>query len=128
MELNKLCTVEAHEAGAACTILDPSTRKPTDVIIRLRGMDSKAYRKMRRDADARTLAIMASGESVEFEKSEGYDIDALASLTLGWENIVIDGEPFEFSEENCRKLYADAPNVRDQVNRFVGNRANFTQG
>ena len=126
MDFNELATADAHEAGAEVVIRHPVTGKPTDVVIRVQGLDSKAWRKAQKDMQRKIIKAMADGSAVE-DTSE-YEIEALVSITLGWDGIVKDGKPFTFSKKRCKELYLSSPPVRDQVDAFVGKRANFTKG
>lgn len=125
MDISELCTADAHEEGAELIILHPLTRKPTDLKIRIKGVDSKGWRKARKGIEKAMLSQMVSGGEVDGDAAE---IEALAAITIGWDGLVKDGKPLKFSGKACKELYTAAPNVRDQVDRFVGNRANFTQG
>lgn len=125
MELSSLETASIHEAGAEVTILHPVTREATDFKIRVMGMDSKAWRKEKKRLERQILSRAASGEEIDTDELE---IDALVNATLGWSGLVKEGKPVKFSKKVCKQLYTEAPTVRDQVDRFIGNRANFTKG
>ena len=56
------------------------------------------------------------------------DVDALVSVTLDWRGIAKDGEDYEFSKENARELYQDAPGVVTQLLEFLGTGENFISG
>jgi hypothetical protein len=40
----------------------------------------------------------------------------------------INGEPVEFSKDEARKLYSNAPYLVRAIDRFVSKRENFTKG
>lgn len=126
MEFGELATLDAHEDGADVKIKHPSTGKLTDVVIKVKGVDSKAWRKGQKTMQRAMIEELAAG-NVDID-SEKLEIDALVAITIGWEGIVMDGKPFEFNAKNCRSLYTKAPHIRDQIGAFVGKRANFTQG
>ncbi|WP_297803401.1 hypothetical protein [uncultured Brevundimonas sp.] len=53
------------------------------------------------------------------------EIKRLAAATVGWDGIVLEGEPLPFSEDNAAMLYRRFPWLRDQVRTFIDDRANF---
>jgi len=57
-----------------------------------------------------------------------YDIEELVLASLGWRGFEQAGEELEFSKDNVRQLYKQAPYIKDQAIIFVHNRANFTKG
>lgn len=98
------------------------------VVIKLAGRDSEIYRKVSRElANKRAEAIRAAGADAQptDDDLENEALDLLSALTLGWVGIAANGEPYPFSQENARKLYERLPWLREEVDRFVGNRANF---
>jgi len=120
MELGELLTREAHEAGAECKIKGPDG-KLTDLVITVRGVDSKEWRKANKDAQRDALRAAANGKPVDVD-----EVGLLVSATIGWHGLVNEGKEYKFSEKRCRQLYEDAPYIRDQVDQFVGKRSNFT--
>lgn len=122
MELAKLCTADAHEQGAAVDIAHPVTGEKTDVKITIRGVDSASFRKITRD-HRKKLAEKGSEERLE-----ELSCDMLASLTIGWSGITQDGEPVPFTTDAARTLYMKSPGIREQVDKFVVDRRNFTTG
>lgn len=124
MDFSELATAESHERGADVEIRHPLTGEKTDVVIKVQGVDSRAWRAHQKKMQRDMLACIADGNMDTAE----IEVDALVNVTLGWEGIVKDGKPYPFNKKNCRKLYLDAPHVRDQVDAFIGKRANFTKG
>jgi hypothetical protein len=123
MDIAKLTTREAHDAGAEVRIRDQFGAE-TDVYVRVVGMDSAVWRRIMRDQERRVLAAAASGtDEVEQDVAQ-----TLAEATLGWRGLEANGEPLEFSAEAAYELYSGAPYIADQVDRFIGKRANFTNG
>ena len=60
-------------------------------------------------------------------EDEGDLVDLLATCTMGWNGVLEKGkkQPVPFSQEACRQLYKSFPVIRDQVDAFIANRANF---
>lgn len=52
-------------------------------------------------------------------------LELLVACTKGWKHIKISGVVLPFSEENSRMLYTKYPWIREQVDTFVNDRANF---
>lgn len=126
MDLKRLDTVSASNEGAELAIYAPDGEK-TDIVIRLAGVDSDVYRKAsRKQRDKRLQNLQKRGKqkltSAELDE-EG--IALLAACTLGWENLEENGQPLECTRENAERLYHDYPDVRQQVDAFIGDRANF---
>jgi hypothetical protein len=108
-------------------VMLPGGKAPATIT--LAGRDSEIYRKISRDlANKRAEAARAAGSN-DFQPSdedlESEALDLLTALTIGWNGISANKEPFPFSVENARKLYERLPWLREEVDRFVGNRANF---
>lgn len=130
MNVTDLYTVEAHDEGADLNIKDPNTRKPIEnCFITIAGPDSKIFRKAEKLQYKKTLLAMASDEENADDLIEK-DAEFLAEITLGWRGIDKNdqGDALEFSKEEAKKLYLNAPFIRDQVNTFSQTRANFTKG
>lgn len=129
MDLSQLNTVAGADAGADLVLRNPATDEPlateegASISITLAGYDSKAARKMRHAMANRRM--QRTGGKMTAESLEADGIELLCALTLGWQNIVVDGEPLEFSADNAAKLYKRFPWIREQVDAFVGDRANF---
>lgn len=115
-----LFTADTHEEGAEVEIVGIDF-KPTDVKIRVVGKDSKTFERVEESAKRRYLESEGTDEvSVE---------DRLADMTLSWSGVPDPREKefkeLPFSKENAKLFYEKAPFVREQVNRFINDRANF---
>lgn len=96
------------------------------VTIKLAGRDSEIYRKISRELANKRAETARNGDAQPSDEDlENEALDLLSALTLGWEGITANREPYPFSPENARKLYERLPWLREEVDRFVGNRANF---
>lgn len=128
MDMSKLCTAEAHENGAELTILDPIDYTKTDFIITLKGLDSRSFRFKNKANIRKGIALLQDGEKPSNEDLDDLDIETMAECTIGWTGLY-DGETeIVFSKEKAIEIYKAAPAVREQVERFVKDRENFTQG
>lgn len=124
MEFSQLATAQAHSQGAECNIKSPLDGKPTDVFITIMGADSREWRAAKKQQTSQILRAKSQGkeDSLDFDKM---DVEALVSVTLSWRGIAQDGEEYEFSKENARSLYQDAPGVVAQLLEFLGDGENF---
>ncbi|MDH7787650.1 hypothetical protein QBD01_003677 [Ochrobactrum sp. 19YEA23] len=106
------------------TILKTEDDEP--ITITLVGTDSDVFRKAQRTILDRRLNQKGKTKLSAAELEEEA-VTTLISCTLGWSGIVLDGEELAFSAENVRKLYSrtDLPWIRDQVDEFIADRANF---
>lgn len=97
------------------------------VRITLVGMDSERYRSSVRARTNKRLKAAADTvrSQVSAEMLESEALDLLAACTMGWTGIYVKGEAFAFSAENARQLYSRLPWLREQVDGFIADRANF---
>jgi hypothetical protein len=140
MSLASLNFATAANEGRVLTVLHPIERttllgadgKP--VTITLLGKDSDAFVAAENAARNRAVEQVTSGAKFSAAASDEEAASSLARATTGWSGVVqgwIDGTddetPAKFSVENARKLYLNrgVKWLRDQADRFVGDRANF---
>lgn len=128
MEFNDLLTQEAHEEGAEVEIINPETGEQTGFFITVMGADSLEFQKAQKKL--RNQAIRAYADKKEIDEADEIkaEIEHLANITMDWRGIETNGEPKPFTKEGCIELYTKSPGVRNQVDRFVSDRANFTKG
>lgn len=124
MDFDSVLTVDAHEEGAEMNIINPVTGEATDAFIMVMGPDSREFRKAQRAALLSYLRKKESGDDDSYDE----DLEQILAVVKGWRGITKDGKDLEFNKKECRKLFVKSPAIFDQVNRFVGNRKNFTKG
>ena len=132
MDLSKLNTSDASEAGEKMEVMHPVTGAPildgtTAVSLLLAGQDSDRYRSMDRKISNKRLATSRNGQRLQLT-AEGIDADNLQRLiacTLGWTGIGWDGAAKECTPENAREAYETLPWLREQAEAFISDRANF---
>jgi hypothetical protein len=117
MDIKGLYTVEKHEDGAEIGIISPLDGELTDFYIKVQGIDSKAYRTAVRAYHRKLLA-----------DEEGGEADLLAAVTIGWRGLYDGKVEVEFTKEKALQLYENSPNIATQIDRFLGDRKNFTKG
>jgi len=127
MDLNQLQTVSSHDEGAECNILSPIDGMPTDVFIKIKGADSKAWRAAKKSQMSQIIAARADDKLDKLDY-DSMDAEALAEVTISWKGITKDGKPYGFSKENALTLYKESPAVLNQLLAFIEQRANFTKG
>ncbi len=111
------------EAGAPLALRHPKTNEALPVRIWLQGEDAASYQMILRQQIDRHLADpKAERSALDLEEKL---IERLAALTLRWENMVEKGEALPCTAEAARTLYRRHLWIREQVARFVEERANF---
>ena len=128
MEFNDLLTQEAHEEGAELEIYNPETGKKTGFFITVMGADSLAFQKEQKKLRNKAILAYSKDKEPDYEEEIKDEIRHLANITLDWRGIESNGKPKPFTKEHCIELYTKSPGVRQQVDRFVSDRANFTKG
>lgn len=130
MDLAKLDTVKGAEEGAAMEVLNPADGtvlrddNGEPITIWLLGSDSEKVRKRQRlEINKRLKRGNRSRMTAEELEEDGLNL--LAFCTVSWKGIVLDGEAPVCSAEAARKVYDRLPWLREQVDAFVGDRANF---
>jgi hypothetical protein len=134
-DLASIDTKKLSESGAPLAIkkLDGSPlldRNGSPVTILLLGPDSAKYRALTRENVRRRLERRATGAApiteAEIDEVERDTLEILAVCTVGWKGVYTpEGDEIACSADNARALYENYPVVREQVDAFVGNRANF---
>lgn len=126
-DLSKLDTSEAAEMGAVLDVLHPTENTTLGIKITLAGADSDIYRKTVNKSVNKRVQRMKPGQSMPFtaEEQEESGISLLAACTLAWEGVLVDGQELPCSKDNAKALYRRFPWIREQVDTFIGDRANF---
>lgn len=128
MDLNDLDLATRAEAGATMEARHPITDevlKGADdkpMTLTLLGADSPTFKRAMSDVQQ----ALSGRKKVSTAEAERQAVNALARVTTGWsDNWTWSGEPFPYSPENCRKLYAERPWLRGQVDEFIADRSSF---
>lgn len=135
MDITKYNVEKMAEQGAWLDLEHPATgdvigTEDKPVRIKLLGTDSKAWRNKNREFQRKRIAKLKRNKSrdIDYSASEEETSDMLAACTIGWEGIEENGEAMEFSQETAERLYLEMGWIREQVDAFVGDRANFFPG
>jgi len=130
MDLGKLDLITASSEGVQMELYHPVEEVSFDppVYITVVGMDSDTYQKASRDIQNKRLKRIQAKGRVRFqataEELEQESVELLARCIVGWENIEWEGSPLTFNYENAKKLMGILW-IREQVDTFIGDRANF---
>lgn len=116
--------------GADMVLENPSTgeafeHKGKPITIRLAGTDSKVYRKKAKEINDKRLVGMMKNRNKAPSMSEREQCELLASCTLGWYGVGNADGDITFSYDAAVDLYEQFPWIKDQVDAFIGDRANF---
>lgn len=138
MDLSKYVT--AAEEGTVYEVKDPNgepllqegstPEKPKPVTITLAGTDSERWTKAediiynRRQKSSNPRNMFAAKTAEEQRQDAAF---LLASVTLAWDGVVLDGKPLECTQANAKMLYLKVKMVREQVDAFLADRRNFTK-
>lgn len=133
MDLSKINLEKMAEQGADMELMHPVDNEvmlqdnKSPITIKLVGTDSKAYRNKNRDFQRKRIAKMTKSrtKTIDYTVSDEDACELLAECTIGWSGIVVEGKPLEFSKENAEILYMQFNWIREQVDAFIGDRANF---
>jgi hypothetical protein len=112
MDWKKLDTRGGAETGCSVTIVDLAGQ-PTDIVIRVRGSDSQAYRDKMRE--------LRRSQDTEDAKA----VEICAACTIDWSGMLEDGEAVSFTEAKALHIYASCPTIGEQVLKAIFDRANF---
>jgi hypothetical protein len=123
MDFSQLDTASAAERGAIMYVEHPTTGERTGAWIRLAGVDSKRFRDLVKNRAREQMARKARTEDVDRIERSG--LETLAHCTLEWHGITEGGKDLECNEENAAYLYGKYLWLREQVDSFMADRANF---
>lgn len=128
MDLFSLTPVKA-DTGSVLTLKNPKTEEPLPITITLLGHDSKKYQAIQRRKNQAALDRMTKNKRAitpNADKLTDEMLDDLIDLTVSWEGVSDQaGAKLECTPENVRRIYSQLNWVREQVQEFVGDRANF---
>lgn len=127
LDLAALDIEKGAETGARLELMHPTTNAPTGAWITLLGADSEAYRERQRALQRKRFDRMAKQRrmAISPEELEAEGLDLLVASTTGWGGLEQAGVPIPFSPGAARELYAKRRWIREQVEEFIGDRANF---
>lgn len=120
IDLATLDTGVNANQGVELELEHPKTGEPMGIFITVAGRDSKVWRRAIGDIADRNKSRTRTPDMVYRE-----DIELTARCTLGWRNMVVDGQPLDFSFANAKAIYERFAWIKEQADNFKDNRANF---
>jgi len=145
MALVKFDTITASENGKAIEINHPTKNTPMGIRIIVCGSDSKTYQDIANKQQNRRFekAQKARGLKLTAEEVNAEALELLVGCTKGWESDILDNdgnvvekkqaielnvdEFLDFTPDNARLIYRRFPFIREQIEREIGDRANFLE-
>lgn len=124
-DLAKLDTTNLAEKGTALELRHPVTMEKLGASILLAGADSHIYRNAQQKIAERRLANGVKSNVPKLDGMQAEGIDLLAICTLGWDNVILNGEAIPFSHDAAVELYTHFIWIKEQVDRFIHDRANY---
>jgi hypothetical protein len=118
-----ISSLKPMEKGAQLHIVHPVTNEDTGIVITLLGTDSAEWKQCAREIKNR--ALRNGKRKLSDDEMETLPYEMLSSITIGWEGMEEGGNPVKFSKEEAMRIYRDVPVIGEQVDKFVGERANF---
>jgi hypothetical protein len=137
-DLSAFDTVSGSSRGAEVQLTDLKTGAPMDVFIKVLGTDSEEWRAVDNEWRNRRLKIafkaqrsaVRDADILTAEQSIAQGIRMLTAVTVGWrtgdtQTISYRGEELACNPINVERIYTELPAVRQQVDEFIGDIANF---
>lgn len=131
MDLSTIDTTATANEGAVLELRGPDdaalyTADGSPVTITLLGKDSDVYTR-EVNANANRFLKQRGKATITAEGSKADGIRLLAKCTADWSGIRVDGEDLPCNLENAVKLYNRFAWIKEQVDEFIADRANFTK-
>jgi hypothetical protein len=122
-DFTKLDFATKAEAGAVMQVKNPLTGEALGATVTVIGTDSKTFRNL---AKQRSVASMErTAEDLKTYDADADNISMIAKCILGWTGIFEGETEIKFSYENAVMMLTKYSWLREQIDRFVGDRANF---
>lgn len=133
-----IASIKKPDETADMTLLNPYEEVPTPLMldddtpmtITVYGHDSAHYRQAQRDIKNKALADAQKKKKVDattIEKIEESALNLVSKCIKSW-NIRLGDEQPDCTPENIVKIFTEYPWMKDQVDIFMHDRANFLKG
>lgn len=123
LDLAQLDTEVLSDEGTWLDLEHPVTGEVLSARIKLAGIDSKIYQKQtRKNQDKRLKRFKFKTSSSELENER---LALLVAITLDWKDVAENGQALDPTPENIRHVYNKYAWIKEQVDAFAGDRANF---
>lgn len=70
-------------------------------------------------------ALSSRNQQMSPDRAKEFQIELLTACTVSWANVQLNGQMLEPTKDNIMMMYRDYPWLRQQVDAFMSNRANF---
>lgn len=125
-------TKPGAEKGFELQLTNTKNGLPTEQFITVLGVDSEAYQEALRAQQRRYGERMQKAKRMALPSPEEQDANSLAllvSATIAWRGFRSKaGTDIPFSAAAATQLYNSFPEIREQVDRGISDRANFLPG
>lgn len=127
MDLTSINLAAAAGKGADCHLEHPVTGEALfdadgkAVTVRVVGNDSKEFK----GALSRIAARMNNKKKTSLEQAEARSVELIAACVKGWSGLYEGKEPIEFTPENVTRILTEQAWIREQLDTFIADRANF---
>lgn len=106
-------------------VLHPVTGDKTDIILHLAGFHDPAVKAVNRTFQKKIFDAATRKEQLPDDVLDNQVIFSLVECIKGWENLSFNGQPLEFNKKNAKMILEKMPWLKEQVEAFCGERANF---
>lgn len=129
MDLSQFAALQPADGSAQMELRDVSGQPVlkadgTPITITLLGKDSDAWTK-HENAMGDSRLNQRGQHRLKMERLKAENVAGYAKCTVSWDGIGLGEETTACTYENALKLYTAFPAIRDQVDEFMGERANF---
>ena len=117
----------ASEKEATVEILHPKTNESLGIKITVASPDSDKHRKLLQRAKNTNMQIMQrkGNKGITAEAVDESAMNVVVGSVLRWEGVTWGGTELECTEENVRQVFESLPWIKEQVDDFLNDRANF---
>lgn len=119
--MEQFFTREKSNSGIDIPLLLPDGT-PTEFFIKVRGADSDVFRQAEAESMRRIVEVKQKHKDDEEAQRKAFEEEKtwlIAQLVIDW-NL-----EEECTEENIIKLFTNAPQIKDEVNKVAGDRKAF---
>lgn len=128
LNLSTVSTVEKSNMGVEMEIIHPGTGEPTGAFLTVCGEDSELHATAMNIVSRRRIKAQRRSGQVTIDNDDiqhGLMTIAIHCVT-GWRGVLDDdGQPLPFSRAELRRVLTDYKFILEDVNAFIGDRANF---
>lgn len=127
VDLSAFDVESGADQGAKLELLDKHG-KPSGEWIQLLGADSKEYQQRFQQHQQRRLGRLQrpGGAKISQQEMDNEIVDRLVVCTKDWSFKLANGEKLPLTPQNTENIYRKSLLIREQVEIFINDRANFT--